>query len=153
MDKIGRDAFLYLEPKSHDDVEYFAQCGPCRFFVPQKALGTKFDSGRCILHGSHVPINEEDSCGFFADWPDGKVARETVYRNAAELKRMIGGSVTGEESGLVARRVQCHRCRFAGNRQATRCGLYDELNKKLPTAFALDPNIKPHACCNAQMPK
>ncbi len=153
-EKIGRDAFLYLEPKSGQETD-FAQCGPCRMFVPQKALGDKFERDRCIIHGSFVEIDEDDSCGFMVPWPtsDGEPVAAVVEDHAGELKKMITGSVTEVDSGLVSRRVQCHRCKFPTNDEISRCGLYEDLNKKFSDEFALDPNIKPHACCNAQMPK
>ncbi len=153
-EKIERDAFLYLEPHQDDLEEDFAQCGPCRMFVPEKSL-PGFTGSRCIIHGSSVEIDEDDSCGFMLPWPtaDGKPNAEVVKDHAAELAKMIPGSVTSEESGLVSRRVQCHRCKFPTDAKITTCGLYVTLNKKLPEVFALDPTIKRHACCNAQMPK
>ncbi len=151
--KIGRDTFLYMAPKPGQE-EDFAQCGPCRMFVPQEVLGEKFDGDRCIAHGSFVELDEDDSCGFFLPWPtpDGKPVPAVVEDHAAELRKGITGSVTSLESGLVSRRVQCHRCRFP-NKEVTRCGLYEALNRKLPDEFALDPNIERHACCNAQEPR
>ncbi len=154
MGKITRDAFLYLEPKAGQE-ENFAQCGPCRMFVPQEKLGDAFEEDRCIIHGSFVEIDEDDSCGFMVPWPtpDGQPNEGVVADHAAELKKMITGSVTAVESGLVSRRVQCHRCEFPAEKEITRCGLYETLNKKFPDVWALDPNIHPHACCNAQEPK
>jgi hypothetical protein len=154
-DKIGRDAFLYLEPKPDTQPSDFAQCGPCRMFVPNEFLGEGFKRGRCIIHGSFEEIDEDDSCGFMVPWPtpEGEPNDGVVKDHAAELKKMITGSVTSVDSGLVSRRVQCHRCRFPTDDKITKCGLYETLNKKFAEVFALDPNIKRHACCNAQMPK
>jgi hypothetical protein len=151
MEKIGRDAFIYLEaPAGHDDKD-FAQCGPCRMFVP-KVDGRK--GGRCIIHGSFVEVDEDDSCAFMVPWPtpDGKPNPKVVADHAVELKKGITGSVTAIQSGLVSRRVQCHRCRFVDRAHST-CDLYKKLNAQMPSVFALDPNIKAHGCCNAQMPK
>lgn len=149
MSKVTRDAFLYLEPKHNE--EDFAQCGPCRMFVGE---GHGFDEGRCILHGTRVEIDDDDSCGFMAEWPtpDGAPNPEVVLDHARELHEGIPGSVTPKESGLVDRRVQCHRCKFA-NAAVSRCGLYEKLNAAFPEIFDLDPKIKRHACCNAQSPK
>ena len=147
-DKITRDAFLYLPPKAGIE-EDFAQCGPCRMFVPE-VEGRK--GGRCVIHGSEVEVDDDDSCGFMVPWPtpNGKANLEVVHDHAEELAKGIPGSVTPEQSGLVSRRVQCHRCRFA-ERAAGVCGLYEELNR-ISSKFDLDPKIEPHACCNAQIP-
>jgi hypothetical protein len=153
-EKVTRDAFLYLPPK-HGVAEDFAQCGPCRMFVPAKYLHDGMEGGRCIIHGSRVVIDEDDSCGFMVPWPtpDGS-ANTKVYRDhAAELVKELPGSVTPEQSGLVSRKVQCHRCRFKRNKEATLCNLFYTLTKKMPDKFDLDENIEPHACCNAQTPE
>ncbi len=145
-DKVGRDAFLYLAPKK--DEEDFAQCEACRMFVPE-VEGR--EGGRCVIHGSDVEIDEDDSCGFMVEWPtpDGKPNPEVVEDHAEELAKGVPGSVTPEESGLVSRRVQCHRCRFMV--EGPRCGLYMELNR-VSNNFDLVVEIEEHACCNAQMP-
>jgi hypothetical protein len=148
--KIGRDAFLFLEP--HGGEDDFAQCGPCRMFVPGSYLDGKLEGDRCIIHGSDVEIDDDDSCGFFVPWPGPEANPEVVGDHARELLKDIPGSVTPEESGLVSRRVQCHRCKFEKN-DATVCGLYEDLNKQLSKFFDCDTKIEPHACCNAQMPK
>jgi len=36
--RITRDAFLFLTPASAGAREDFAQCGPCRMFVPEEYL-------------------------------------------------------------------------------------------------------------------
>ena len=154
-DLVDRSAFLYLEPKKGNEKE-FAQCGTCRLFVPgPKGSGGEAGEtlGRCVIHGSYVDIDEDDSCGFYVPWPTpgGVPIPKVVADHKAELEKGIQGSVTAVESGLVDREVQCHRCRFA-EVGATRCGLYVELNKKMPDKVLLNPKIEPHACCNAQMP-
>ena len=148
-DKIGRDAFLYLPPKKGVE-EDFAQCGPCRMFVPE-VEGR--EGGRCVIHGSEVEVDEDDSCGFMVPWPspDGAPNPEIIEDHAEELAKGIPGSVSPEYSGLVSRRVQCHRCRFEEN-GATKCGLYAKLNKEFPDIFDLDEKITPNSCCNGQEP-
>lgn len=145
IERITRDAFLYLAPKK--DKATFAQCGPCRMFVPE-VEGR--EGGRCVIHGSDVEIDEDDSCGFMVEWPtpDGKPNPEVVKDHAEELAKGIPGSVTPEESGLVDRRVQCHRCRYMED--GPTCGLYAKLNQM--SDFDLDEKIERNACCNAQMP-
>ncbi len=152
-EKIGRDAFIYLPPKK-SIAKDFAQCGPCRMFVPNEYLSNGVKGGRCIIHGSKVRIDEDDSCGFMVPWPtpDGSPNTKVVKDHAEELAKNIPGSVTPQQSGLVDRWVQCFRCKFA-NDDVSRCGLYESLNQKLPKLFDLDTEIERHACCNAQTPK
>jgi len=149
--RITRDAFLFLTPKSEAQKEDFAQCGPCRMFVPEANLQGKFNGDRCIIHGSHVDLDDDDSCGFMLPWPtpNGKPVEQVVKDHAAELLKIIPGSVTAKESGLVSRRVQCHRCFFAIE-GATVCNLYRMLNTTFPEYFNLDEKVTPNSCCNAQ---
>src|ERR1051325_2797382 len=150
---MTRDAFIFLTPKSDAEKEEFAQCGPCRMFVPEHYLdGIK--GSRCVSDGSDVEVDDDDSCGFFVSWPteDGSSVEHVVEDHAAELIKGIPGSVTPEDSGLVSRRVQCRRCTFEQG-GARKCGLYEELNSKLPDTFDLNTKITPNSCCNAQEPK
>jgi hypothetical protein len=151
-DKIGRDAFLFMKPGSPGENEDFAQCGPCRMFVPESYLDSKSGTARCILHGSDVEVDDDDSCGLFARWPTGEPNEQVIRDHAAELMKDIPGSVTPEESGLVSQQVQCHRCQFEKN-DSTICGLFEELNGKFPEKWDLDTAIEQHSCCNAQKPK
>lgn len=151
--KIARDAFLYLEPKTAAAGQDFAQCGPCRMFVPGSYVAPTLKGGRCILHGAKVEIDEDDSCGFMVPWPDVEPVDSVIRDHAAELVAGIAPSVTPDESGLVDRLVQCKRCLFPRDAAVTRCGLYEDLNAALPAQFALDPTIEPDACCNAQTPR
>ncbi len=150
--KITRDAFIYFAPKTKGEEKMFAQCGACRMFIP----GERFDDnvGRCILHGTAVTVDDDDSCAFMAPWPtpDGSPNPEVVGDHAAELKKDIPGSVTPIESGLVSRLVQCHRCKFS-KRNASVCGLYEKMNNSMPSVFNLKIEIEPHGCCNAQEPR
>ena len=152
--RITRDTFLFLTPHSDPQKEDFAQCEPCRMFVPDEYLKGKIDMDLCILHGSKVKVGEYFSCGFMAPWPtpNGTPVKKVIEDHAAELLKIIPGSVTAKESGLVDRRVQCHRCRFAED-GAKICGLYKMLNKTFPNIFDLDEKITPNSCCNAQEPR
>jgi hypothetical protein len=156
--RITRDAFLFLTPASTGAREDFAQCGPsgagCRMFVPEEYLKGKLKGDRCIIHGSKQAVSEYMSCGFMVPWPtpDGSPVEEVVKAHAEELLKSIPGSVTAKDSGLVDRRVQCHRCRFASSR-ASHCDLYDALNQTFPQVFDLDVKITPNSCCNAQEPR
>lgn len=151
--RITRDAFLFLTPHSDEQKKDFAQCGPCRMFVPEQYFNGKLHGSRCVIHGSKQVVDEGDSCGFMVPWPtpNGKAVEHVVKDHAAELAKGIPGSVTAKESGLVSRRVQCHRCRFQEN-SALICGLYKDLNKLAPEIFDLDEVITPNSCCNAQEP-
>lgn len=153
MSRVGRDAFLFMTPNSAKEKEEFAQCGPCRMFVPEEYLQGKLQGDRCIIHGSRQDLDEDDSCGFFVPWPTpgGKPVEEVVRAHASELLKGVAGSVSAQESGLVSRRVQCHRCQFA-NSGASKCGLYADLNRTMPKVFDLDEEITPNSCCNAQEP-
>lgn len=122
---MTRAAFIYLS----GDTDDFAQCSTCRLWVS--------DDDRCILHGPKIMVGGDDSCSF---WFSG-----------SEIAARPAVSVTPEESGLVHRRVQCHRCLFYED--GPKCGLYAKLNKRLGDEFDLDEKIEPHACCNAWMPK
>jgi len=149
--RITRDAFLFLTPKTDNQNDYFAQCGPCRMFVPDKYLEGKLKGDRCIIHGSKQVVNEGMSCGFMCSWPtpNGSPVEHVIKDHAAELLKIIPGSVTAKDSGLVDRRVQCHRCRFS---DGNKCGLYRRLNQAMPQIFDLDESITPNSCCNAQEP-
>jgi len=146
-EKVTREAFIYLAPKKRDDVDMFAQCGSCRMFVP---FVEHFKGSRCIIHGSKKVVDEDDSCGFYVDWPtpDGKPNAQVVSDHAKELAKNIQGSVTPAESGFVDDRVQCHRCEWFDARK-TKCRLYDELTETLPEMFDCDPAVEKNACCNA----
>lgn len=89
-DLVDRSAFIYLEPK-HADKAWFAQCGTCRLFVPGKVA--EDGKGRCVIHGSYVDVDENDSCGFYVPWAteDGKAVPEVVKGHAVELKKRLAG--------------------------------------------------------------
>lgn len=133
---VDRNAFLYLAPKPRDDKQSFAQCGSCRLFT----------GNGCVIHGSKVEVDDDDSCGFYVDWPNGKIDPKVVANHKADLERGVPGSVTPEESGLVGSLVQCHRCDFYSE---GKCGLFEKLNAALPRVFKLNVKVEPHACCNA----
>jgi hypothetical protein len=144
---VERDAFLYLDPDKSPPAT-FAQCAPCRMFVPQEYMSAKFKNDLCILHGSKVKVGEGYSCGFMCGWPTGKPNPDVMKDHAAELEKDIPGSVTPEESGLVERPVRCENCDYH-EAEAGECGLYKMLNEKLPEVFSLEIRVDDHGCCNA----
>ncbi len=138
---------MFLTPKSRDDKKTFAQCGSCRMFVPEVQ---DLEGSRCVIHGSKVDVDKDDSCGFWVDWPTPAAEPNpaVVEDHAHELAQGIRGSVTPAESGLVDEKVQCHRCVFFNSAGPT-CGLFEELNEALPHFFDLDTKITRNSCCNA----
>lgn len=150
VDRIERDAFIYLT-QGKAPASSFAQCGPCRMFVPEEALGGYRKHDLCIIHGSNVEVEEGYSCGFMCQWPKGRPNPRVIRDHAAELKLGIPGSVTPAQSGLVDRQVRCENCaHFDADESA--CYLYRSLNEKLPRLFDLDDKVHPSSCCNAQTP-
>jgi hypothetical protein len=127
MPKIERSAFLYLEGANRD----FAQCGTCYAYAP--------DDKRCALFGPKVSVAPTDSCGFYLK-AYGSEAPALTTKNR----------VSPKDAGFYKGSVRCENCYYGGG---GKCGLYQELNKKLPDYFDLDINIEPRACCNAFTPK
>ena len=130
MNKLSRDAFLYLNPEP--GVADFAQCSSCQDWV-------KGDN-RCVIHGPRVRTPGSASCGFYIfGIPNepGSVRTEAV--------------VTAEESGLVDREVRCENCQWGGP-TTYKCRFFMGLNERLPEMFDLDEQIEPKGCCNAQLP-
>jgi hypothetical protein len=124
--KIGRDAFLYMEPNGTDDAD-FAQCIDC-------ALWSAVNKRCAILD---MVVGAYWSCGAFLPAIDGFTGAN------------VEALVTPEEVGLVKREVRCENCKFGGET----CQLYDRLNEEMPQLFELDAKIEPKACCNANTPK
>ncbi len=159
---ITRDAFLFMAPSKGakgEQRDLFAQCGPCRMFVPQTALPpnaqVKPNCDLCIIHGSQQDVDPKiGSCGLFVPWPtpDAKPVEHVVKDHANELAKGIKGSVTTKESGYVERNVRCENCEYEED-NVKKCGLYAKLNKALKELFKLDEKIEEYSCCNAQEPK
>ena len=143
--KVGRDAFLYLEPASK--IREFAQCGSCCMYVSGSEVGKKTD--RCVLHGSKVEISGSMSCGLYVP---GKPTSEDLAAHAEELRSGRKASVTPDESGLVDRKVRCENCYYFDSGDGD-CELFEALNKQNPRLFELEETVEPGACCNAQTKK
>ena len=125
--KLGRDAFLYLDPKEPEN--RFAQCNTCRDWV----IGDR----RCVIHGPKVYVAGRMSCGLYVHGEPQPKGTKTYI------------DVTPEESGLVDRQVRCENCRWLDDHE---CGFFKMLNEKLPEVFDLEVEIDPHGCCNANEP-
>jgi hypothetical protein len=129
MNKLSRDAFLYLNPEPH--TPDFAQCSSCQDWVRE--------DNRCIIHGPRVRTPGSASCGFyiFGDPQPPGTGTEAV--------------VSAEESGLVDREVRCENCQWGGP-STYKCRLFIGLNERLPDVFDLDEHIEPKGCCNGNLP-
>lgn len=124
--KIGRDAFLYLEPKG--DGADFAQCSTCRDYP-------RDGERRCAILGPVFDVAPEDSCG--------------AYIEGAFEGGTLRNLTTPKAVGFVRRKVRCENCVYGGER----CALYRRLNETFPDLFDLEERIVPRGCCNAQTPK
>lgn len=142
VEKITRDAFLYMNSKANSPKDEFAQCSTCRMFVPT------YEGGSCILHGSKVRVDDDDSCGLYAPWPYGTPNPKVVEDHCKELAKDLPGSVSPEESGLVSREVRCQNCEYF-EEDTYHCHLYHILNHTFPEVFNLDHTVEPYGCCNA----
>ena len=151
VQKIGRDAFLFLTPGKNPEKD-FAQCGPyeCRMYVPREYLKeTDLKGDRCIIHGSDVKVGNDYSCGFMCGWPTGKPNEDVIKAHAAELAKGIPGSVTPEQSGLVNRRVRCENCDYHDEAKSE-CGIFRMLQTALPEVFDFGGFAgETSDCCNA----
>lgn len=127
-EKVGRDAFLYFDPKPPAD--QFGQCGTCGAWIEDKQ--------RCYWHAPAKQIDADDSCGLYAH---GKPLNGAEPTNA----------VTPQESGLIDGQVRCEHCLFF-DAKASECGLYQKLNDDLGDEFDLDTQVSPQGCCNAWKP-
>lgn len=127
--KLGRDAFLYLDPRFAPKNK-FAQCSTCRDWVS--------GDRRCAIHGPKITVAGTASCGLYV-WGVPKPA-------GTETRTLV----TPEESGLVDRDVRCENCRWFEDDQ---CGFFGMLNEELGDFFDLDVRVDAHGCCNAQQPR
>jgi len=129
MNKLSRDAFLYLNPEP--GIDDFAQCSSCQDWVE--------GDNRCVIHGPKVRTPGTASCGFYI-FGDVQPAGTKTY-----------AMVSAEESGLVDREVRCENCQWGGP-TTYKCRFFLGLNERLPEMFDLDEHIEPKGCCNAQLP-
>ena len=125
-DKLKRDTFIYLSPKSDDD---FAQCSTCRDWVRDD---------HCRIHGPDVDVPGTASCCLY------------VWGWTLDAGTPTQAIVTPIESGLVDRDVRCENCKWF---EANVCMFFDMLNTHLPDVFDLDDHVEAKGCCNAQQPK
>lgn len=134
--KIGRSAFLYLEPdeKSHGNHKEFAQCATC-------PLWTGKDHLTCVIHGKKLEVLGTDTCA--------------LYVNGKPMPEMAGKEkpyVTTEESGFEKRQVRCENCLYF-QPVGGLCKLFFMLDSEFPDDFELGSKVAALGCCNANIPK
>lgn len=127
--KVGRAAFLYMEPK--EDEPEFAQCSTCALWDGED---------RCALFGDGFEVKGSDTCGFYVPGSPGTLTRKVEER------------VTPEVAGFERRPVRCENC-VSFDRKDSACQLFEALNEALPDHFDLDPKVKAQGCCNANRPR
>ena len=126
-DKIGRWAFIYLEPEDNSGENYsqFAQCGTCVLFMPGKK--------RCGLYGPDDKVVANASCGLYIN---GMPHDDQPFLAAA----------TPENSGYVLGQVRCENCSWY---KKGACELFEKLDQQLPDTFELGSAVDAKGCCNA----
>jgi len=122
-DKIGRWAFLYLEPKT--PMDDFAQCSTCELFLPGKE--------RCGIFGPNDKVVANASCGLY-------------IQGQPHDEQPIQDIVTPDEAGYVLGQVRCENCSWFENNG---CNLFKMLDEKMPDVFDLGDKVKAKGCCNA----
>jgi hypothetical protein len=125
-----RSAFGYLEP--HGSGENFAQCATCVAWIKPR--------NRCVWFSDRDKAGAGDTCNEYKPGPP-----VTVPAKCTKV-------MTPTEAGFVEGPVRCENC-VSQDARRDRCMLYENLNRSLPAIWALDPHIKPKACCNAQVQK
>jgi hypothetical protein len=138
--RIGRDAFLYADPKPPDD--RFAQCATC-------IMWTGPEHKTCLIHGKDREIDGDWSCNFY-------VHGQPSPDKAGEAEALV----EPEESGLVERQVRCRNCAFFDpqaedepGEEGPHCELFEKLNRAYPDLFELDQRVQADGCCTAQTEK
>jgi hypothetical protein len=124
-DKIGRWAFIYLEPKTPEMAKDFAQCSSCQLFLPGKQ--------RCAIFSYTDVVKANASCGLYIN---GK----------PHDNQKIQSQVTPEQAGYVEAQVRCENCSWY---KSGTCDLFATLDKTLPDTFELGSTVSPKGCCNA----
>ena len=124
-DRIGRWAFIYMEPKDPDSAKEFAQCSTCQLFMPGKK--------RCGIFGPDDVVKANASCGLYLQ---GKPHDTQPIQNI----------VTPAAAGYVEGQVRCENCSWY--KDGT-CELFANLDKAMPDTFNLGSTVSPKGCCNA----
>lgn len=123
-DRIGRWAFLYMEPTPSQAKE-FAQCSTCQLFMPGKE--------RCGIFGKDDVVKANASCGLYLH---GKPNDD----------QPIQGIVTPKDAGYVEGQVRCENCTWY---KGSKCELFAKLDETMPDTFNLGSKVDAKGCCNA----
>lgn len=126
--KVGRDAFLYQDPRGskHDD---FAECQTCHDFTGKSC--ENFSKGNTV--------RPTGSCG--------------LYHHGLGTNELLGnelGTFTKEEAGYVEHPVRCENCAYFDDEEKY-CELFEELTEYFPSVFDLKKEVHPKGCCNAHI--
>jgi hypothetical protein len=123
--KVGRDSFLYQDPRG--DADHFAECQTCHDYTGKSC--ENFEKGNTV--------SSTGSCG--------------LYHHGKGSDKHLGnelGNYTKEEAGYVERPVRCDNCSFFDDDESY-CELFETLTSKFPSVFHLETKVDPHGCCNA----
>lgn len=123
--RLDRSAFIYLEQIV--PTVQFAQCATCSLFLP--------DRERCAIFSKDDVVKANASCGLY-------------IQGLPSDDQEIRGVVTPEAAGYVDGQVRCENCIWF-NREPGTCGLFEDLNAKMPDVWDLDEKVMAKACCNA----
>lgn len=158
MPKIGRAAFLYMEPRPGlDGLQYFRQCASCESFVPEASMGGAIQGARCAKFGSQFPVTDDDSCSLYYPWHSGLPCAEMIATNAMELRKGIPGGPLPYSMGYKSQcAAKCRSCRFVdfrdemnmGVAKTAECEAYESLNECSPNIFELITTINPNGGCS-----
>lgn len=124
-DKIGRWAFLYLEPKTPDSAKNFAQCSTCQLFLPGKK--------RCGIFGPDDKVKANASCGLY-------------IQGEPNDQQPITNWVTPEQAGYVEGQVRCENCSWYNKGT---CTLFADIDAAMSDTFDLGSSVSAKGCCNA----
>lgn len=127
--KLTRSAFIYLEQIV--PTKQFAQCSTCSLFLPGKE--------RCGIFSEKDEVKANASCGLY-------------IQGSPNDEQEIRGVVTPEDAGYVNGQVRCENCIWF-NADPSTCGLFEDLNKAMPSVWDLDEKVLAEACCNGWQSK
>ena len=150
--RIGRQAFLYMEPRQGiDGAVMFSECGSCQHMIPEAFMFGAVQGNRCSLLGSQFPITDDDHCGLYSPWSAGVPCVHIQQMNAGEVRKGVPPAVMPYVAGYKSKcTVQCQTCRFFDG--PDECEAYEMLNEQVPQMFDLDKTVKPNGKCSLWTP-
>lgn len=154
--KIGRSAFLYMEPRPGlDGLQYFRQCASCESFVPEAAMGAAVQGARCAKYGRDMVITDDDTCSQYYPFHAGLPCASVIDFNAAEIRKGLMSGPSAYTMGYKSQcDAKCRTCRFVDfgeptleNTGKAECEAYESINECSPNIFALVKTINPNGGC------